>query len=210
MTKDKVFWVDIKHNKLTREQVSDVYLKNIIAFVCSGNGYYDEMSEDLIRGLFREAKRRKLDITGYTLKQALDEYKAGTTTKYKLLTPNYDFPDYGDNLNPAIIAKNIGKAQEKALTIAVVGLAREEFMVEFNAKRLNNKTAAYTDGHNTYILVDCPERVWGRSFDKIYDFRPLKDRFTMDLFARLSKPIEGYYIGNEKFEIKVVAKDKEN
>lgn len=100
--------------------------------------------------------------------------------------------------------------KDKAITIAVVGLSREEFMGEFNAKQLNNKTAAYTDRHNIYILVVRPDRVWGRSFDKIYDFRPLKDMFSMDLFARLSKPIEGYYIGNEKFEVKVVAKDKES
>lgn len=110
--KDKVFWVDVNHNKLTKEQVSDNYLKNIIRFVCEGGGYYEEMTEDMIRELFREAKRRKLTITGYTLKQALDEYKLGTTTKYKLLTPNYDFPDYGDKLNPAIDARNFGKKQE--------------------------------------------------------------------------------------------------
>lgn len=124
----------------------------------------------------------------------------------ELTSANYDFPDYGDELNPAICARNFGKNQKKQSMIAVVGLAKEEFMEEFNAKKLNNKTGAYTDGHNIYILVDYPERVRGRSFDKIYDFRPLKDNLTMDLVARLTKSPEGYYIGKEKFELKYIGK----
>ena len=206
MKKDEIFWVDIEHNKLTKEQVNDSYLRNIIRFVCRDGSYYEEMSEDMIRGLFKEAKKRKLNIGEYTLKQALDEYKLNTTPKCKLFIPNYDFPDYGDKLNPAIAARNFGKNQKKQPMIAVVGLTREELKREFNAKQLNNKTGAYTDGHNIYILVDYPERVRGRSFDKIYDFRPLKDNLTMDLVARLSKSPEGYYIGKEKFELKYMGK----
>lgn len=119
MKKSEVFWVDVTHNKLTKEQVNDNYLKNIIKFVCKGGGYYGEMSANMIRELFREAKKRKLNITGYTLKQALDEYKSGTTTEYKLLTPNYDFPDYGDKLNPVIDARNVGKNQELLRNIRI-------------------------------------------------------------------------------------------
>ena len=107
--KDEVFWVDVNHNKLTKDQVNDNYLKNIIKFVCTGGGYYKEMSENMIIELFNEAKKRKLNIIGYTFKQALDEYKSGTIIKYKLLIPNYDFPDYGDKLNSAIDARNFGK-----------------------------------------------------------------------------------------------------
>lgn len=113
MEKDEVFWVDVNHNKLTKDQVNDNYLKNIIKFVCTGGGYYEEMSEDMVRELFKEAKKRKLNITGYTLKQALDKYKSGTTIRYKLFIPNYDFPDYGDKLNPAIYARNVRKNQEQ-------------------------------------------------------------------------------------------------
>ena len=113
MNRNEVFWVDVNHNKLTKDQVNDNYLKNIIKFVCTGGGYYEEMSEDMIRELFKEAKKRQINITGYTLKQALDEYKSGTTIRYKLFIPNYDFPDYGDKLNPAIDARNVRKNQEQ-------------------------------------------------------------------------------------------------
>ena len=210
MKKDEIFWVDIKHNKLTKEQINDNYLRNIIKFVCAGGGYYEEMSEDMIRGLFREAKRRRLNIIGYTLEQALDEYKSGTTTRYKLLTPNYDFPDYGDKLNPAIDSRNVGKNQDNRLMIAVVGLTREELKQKFNVMTLDEtRNDVYTDGLNIYICVnDLHTNLWGRRFDKIYDFRPLKDKVTMDLIARLFRAPEGYYIGKEKFELKYIGKEE--
>lgn len=206
MKKNKVFWIDKDHNKLTKEQVNDDYLKNIIKFVCEGGGYFEEMSEDMIKELFREAKRRKLDIGDCTLEQALDEYKSGTTTEYKLFTPNYDFPDYGYKLNPVMDARNIEKNTEKSLRIAVVGLTRDELKKEFNAKQLNNRDT-FTDGVNTYFYVnDELPNTHGRMFDKVYDLRLLKSEITFDLMSRLSNYPDGYYIGREMYGLVFVQK----
>lgn len=95
-----------------------------------------------------------------------------------------------------------------SLRIAVVGLNREELKKAFNARQCSNRDT-FTDGVNTYIYVDEFKFINGMCFDKIYDFRLLRNGLTDDLTTRMSNYLEGYYIGKEKYKLKLVLEHQE-
>lgn len=67
-------WVDGEYNKLTVNQISDRYLKNILRFLCNGGGYHDYLDEDKITKLFNEADKREIKHP-YKLKDAIHAYR---------------------------------------------------------------------------------------------------------------------------------------
>lgn len=53
-------WCDRDYNYYTLEEIDDKYLLNILKFLSNGGGYSSKLSEEKIRKLFNEAKKRKL------------------------------------------------------------------------------------------------------------------------------------------------------
>lgn len=56
-------WQNSDGNLLTLDKISDKYLINILNFIAKGGGFVDYITENNIKLLCEEAKKRKLNIT---------------------------------------------------------------------------------------------------------------------------------------------------
>lgn len=54
------FWEDVNYNKLSKQQVDDRYLLNIICFIARGKGRLSFLNEDKIDDIYDEAILRGL------------------------------------------------------------------------------------------------------------------------------------------------------